>query len=298
MSFLLQYTLSKAFAQIEKITKRRDTVTAGECYHEGMFKPLTKHPLFFIPVLALGALLSLGLQGQAGELYRQTQYKTSYQKCDRSQDNCSYYQVEYPILAAQTPAGQAINRQLYSAIFGNSTPEQQAAQFLKDYAKDGQQGAVNPWALQRQVQIEAFTERLVSLRDYTYDFRGGAHGNHLTQFYNFDLQTGRKLSLNDLFRTGYEKPLTALAEQIFREQNDLTPQASLAAANYTFPNNRFVLSKTILITAMGLVVHYNPYEIASFSQGTTEIEVPFYQLEDWLKDADKPNSLINQLQRL
>ncbi len=246
----------------------------------------------------LSSLASLNSLANATDLYRQTQYKTSYKNCARSQDSCSYYQIDYPILAAKSPAAQAINRQLQSQIFGKVTPEQAAAKFLNEYAKDQVVGGASfAWAMKRQVQVEAYTERLLSLRDYTYEFKGGAHGHHQTQFYNFDLQSGQALTLSDLFRPGYEKPLTALAETIFREQKGLTPQQSLAAANYTFPNNRFTLSKAILITPMGLTVYYNPYEIASYAQGITEIEVPFYQIEDWLKDANKPNSLVNQLRQ-
>lgn len=274
---------------------------SGKCYAKGMLQFINTYRAYFQNTVCLGIILSalVSLSGSAGsaDLYRQTQYKTTYQHCVRSQDSCSYYQVDYPILAASTPAAQAINRQLLASLFGKFSPEQEAAQFLNDYAQNGLQSPPLPWAMLRRVRVEAYTERLLSLRDYTYEFRGGAHGEHQTQFYNFDLQTGLPLNLKDLFRAGYEKPLTALAEQIFREQKALTPKQSLAEANYTFPNNRFQLSQAILITATGLLVHYAPYEIASYAQGTTEIEVPFYQLEDWLKDLDKPNSLINQLQR-
>ena len=267
-----------------------------------MLKDLKKHLTQAPKVLSLLAVLTSlpGFTGlaQAGDLYRQTQYKSTYKNCSRSQDNCTYYQVDYPILATSTPAAEAINKQIYSQVFGKISPEQTAAKFFTDFANDQANGASFAWALQRQVRVESYSDRLLSLRDSAYEFRGGAHGNYNTQFHNFDLQTGKALKLSDIFRPGYEKPLTALAEQIFREQRGIPAGQSLAAANFSFPKNRFQLSQTILITPMGLHVYYNPYEIASFAQGSTEIEVPFYQIEDWLKEADQPHSLINQLRRL
>lgn len=118
---------------------------------------------------------------------------------------------------------------------------------------------------------------------------GMAHGISGTQFLNWDNATQKVLTLDDLLvpgqRPAFEQALRA-AHQRWLQQS---PAAQADPANFgrMWP---FVSSDNVGLTALGLVVKYQPYEIAPYVAGKPELLIPVTELRGILKPAYMPST--------
>ena len=129
-----------------------------------------------------------------------------------------------------------------------------------------------------------------------YVYMGGAHGLETRNYYNFDLKTGKTISEKDLFKDSYENELTDLIKKRIieeskeiKETKDSEPILSLEDTDYWTdsikPNGNFYISDE------GINYVFNPYEIAPYYLGQTEVLLPY----DRIKSLLKPNSIIQYL---
>ena len=70
------------------------------------------------------------------------------------------------------------------------------------------------------------------------------------------------------------------AEIIFRNQNQLAPDARLSATGFTFKNDEFHLPENIGSNDTHILLHYNNYEIGDNIQGAVLIKIPHPSVTD------------------
>ncbi|HKR00569.1 MAG TPA: RsiV family protein [Pyrinomonadaceae bacterium] len=120
---------------------------------------------------------------------------------------------------------------------------------------------------------------------------GAAHPNHTTLVFNYDLATGRKLGLPDLFKPG-SNYLEVISQYAVKQLKDeLQPEpgddwieqgAGPKLENYKRWN----------ISPKGLEVTFDPYEVASYAEGIHEVVIPF----SVLKEVIDPNGPLGRIQ--
>ena len=118
-----------------------------------------------------------------------------------------------------------------------------------------------------------------------YVFMGGAHGLNTRTFFNFDLKSGKKITESDIFLTDFEKPLTELIKTRIIEQSkedpELQPIITIEDTDFWVyaikPNGNFY------ITDESINYVFNPYEIAPYYMGQTEVVLSFNRLKNLLK---------------
>jgi len=137
-------------------------------------------------------------------------------------------------------------------------------------------GAPMPW--ERTLNFRHFfeDERYLSLSFEFVAFEGGAHENRKKQFVTWDKESKTPLSLAALWPEA--EPLLTLAEAEFRKARKLNDDDDLEAKGYWFENGKFQLSEQFAFSECGLLLYYNPYEIAAYAVGPLEILIPFSQL--------------------
>ena len=129
-----------------------------------------------------------------------------------------------------------------------------------------------------------------------YVYMGGAHGLETRNYYNFDLKTGKTITEKDLFKPNFEPELSELIKKRIveeskevKESKDTEPILTLEDTDFWAdsikPNGNFY------ITDEGINYVFNPYEIAPYYIGQTEVTIPFNRLKNILK----PNSIIAYL---
>ena len=125
---------------------------------------------------------------------------------------------------------------------------------------------------------------------------GGAHGLETRNYYNFDLKTGSLITEKDLFKSNYAPELIKLIKKRiieeskeYKDEKNSEPILNLEDTDYWTdsikPNGNFY------ITDEGINYVFNPYEIAPYYLGQTEVTLPFKRLIGILK----PNSIITYL---
>jgi hypothetical protein len=111
-----------------------------------------------------------------------------------------------------------------------------------------------------------------------HGYTGGAHNNASVAFLNFDAISGKRLGWNDVVAKADRDDATRAAERAFRAARELAADADLTAAGFTFPDGAFALADEFAITAEGLRLHYDAYEVAPYSMGETDFVVRWGEL--------------------
>ena len=114
------------------------------------------------------------------------------------------------------------------------------------------------------------------------DYTGGAHGSHRITYTNIDLGDLVTISEEDIFVPNYKKPLTDIIINRLMAKNNVTVPDSLIGIGFfnldeVFPNNNFWLDDK------GIHYSYNQYEIAPYSMGVIDVDIPYEDLSAILK---------------
>jgi len=129
------------------------------------------------------------------------------------------------------------------------------------------------WEAQIDGEIMYQSANVVSFALTSYRNTGGAHGNLVISFLNFNSQTGEKI-LNDTLFSDLNT-FKILAEPYYKKEIE---------NKEVFSNNleNFKLSKNIGFNDEGVILLYNQYEIAPYSTGIIEFTVPFESVSELL----------------
>lgn len=119
--------------------------------------------------------------------------------------------------------------------------------------------------------VDLVTPRLVVWKNFGFSYPcGAAHGIYATTFLNYSIQKGCILSLNDIFRPGYEEDLVEVLRRKL-EAEDLTLLVSPSEIG---------VPADFRITTDGIEFVYGLYEIAPYSEGEVKVEIARYEIED------------------
>ena len=108
---------------------------------------------------------------------------------------------------------------------------------------------------------------------------GGAHGNMNISFLNFNSQTGKNLQLEDYIKN--HKDFLKLAETYFNLE--IEEESNKDSFNDYFFGDSFHLPENIGFSDEGIILLYNNYEIAPYSEGITEFTIPFEEVLKYIK---------------
>lgn len=238
----------------------------------------------FCLILA-GLFSALACQRQATFQIENIKFEKSL-GCKADHRDCVELDLSYPLLKnGPKPGREKLNAEIRNFVFQQmddtiaKDAEAWAANFLTDYQRDGKGSP--PWSENRQVKVVANTPQVFSLSFGADGYSGGAHGNSRIDYRSYDPKTGRRYGLGDWLKKGYEKPLQELGEKAFRKARGLPSDDSLDDFGFTFEDG-FKLNDNYAATSKGLVFYFNPYEIASYADGPTELTIPYSELKDWL----------------
>lgn len=175
------------------------------------------------------------------------------------------------VALAQTPAARtnlAMGARLFSA----------------SYQQMGEEGRMfgGCWELQVQCDTAYSSPTILTVRQETYTYTGGAHPNTQISLQSFSRRTGHALQLTEVVSD--TTALLGLVERAFRKQQDIRPGQNLEAAGYFLRDSQFFLPDTFGIGREGLIFLYNPYEIAAYAVGPIQLTIPYSELKAVLRE--------------
>ncbi|PQA59760.1 DUF3298 and DUF4163 domain-containing protein [Siphonobacter curvatus] len=218
------------------------------------------------------------------------------QLCVRPDSLCARAQFTYPVFEGNQVLTDSLLRHSVAASGYLDNPDATAAQakasptqVVQDFVKDfdtfiadqrkrfpNEPVMGSAWETDIRTQVLHQTPQCIAAATLTYNYSGGAHPNTNLVYVNLTPK-GHQLTLNELFKPGYEKTLAATAEKLFRTQEGLKA-GDPYGEKYFFENNAFALNDNFSIRPEGLLFRYNPYEIKAYAEGPTELLIPYAEL--------------------
>ncbi|TXD82187.1 DUF3298 and DUF4163 domain-containing protein [Subsaximicrobium wynnwilliamsii] len=163
----------------------------------------------------------------------------------------------------------------------NVTIDEAVKQFNFEYKrfKSDFPEAAQQWEAFVDGEVTYKSPELICIYINSYLDTGGAHGNTVVRFLNFDAQTGELLEKEALIndRAAFLK----IVQQHF--QSETKPQDQGETTEDFFFGKDFQLPESIGFNDEGVVILYNTYEIASYAQGITEFLIPYAEVNSLLK---------------
>lgn len=207
---------------------------------------------------------------------------------------CTYVDIKVPEAAnGDKVVADSINQALFrvarSIVYFGEKPTNAASYqeltdlFIKSYddlvKKFPEEGNIN-WEAKINATKEYQSDNIIGFNVNNYMFTGGAHGYEGNRSVIIDAKTGKTLKRSDIFRD--EKGFTAYAEKAFRKKFNIPAGKPINSTGLMFEKN-FTLPQNIFFTEKGLLLLYNPMEIASFADGAKELLFPYSEIDQFLK---------------
>jgi hypothetical protein len=213
---------------------------------------------------------------------------------NKPDSTCTTVNITYPAFVNQSALNDTVKHRLMNLFMSDKVNYDMTSyvkQFLARYErfKKDDPKSVMFFELESHAKVIRQDSNLTTLEISGYNFQGGAHGSAITTFINWDTKAKKDVKLGSILMAGYEKEMTKVAEVIFRQQEKLTPTASLAN-DYFFKDDTFALNENFSITPIGLKFLYNQYEIKPYAAGQTILLVPYAKIKTLLK----PHTVITQ----
>ena len=214
---------------------------------------------------------------------------------DPKTDSNSYFKLNYSLLdivGFDKTINDSLNNSLRNFIF---EVEPQLSKPLQELALESKSNLLNEYKGQLKDFPDNYNgydhdinqklifqnKQFISFEIIRYSFSAGAHGMGWTDFVHHDLMTGKRLYLNDFFKS--TNKLVQLAEKDFRKQMELKENDDLEKYGFWFNNNKFHINENFCFRNDTVEVIFNQYEIAPFSMGQITLKVPLKQIEPELK---------------
>lgn len=200
-----------------------------------------------------------------------------------------------------------INRELIRKVLGMEIPlppteavDLYVDDFLKEYRSDittfymqgneSKEDDTHAWLnYEIDIQTQTAVSRQGKVMNYVAEqssYMGGAHPNFFASWLNFDIQTGSQLTLESIMNPDYEqKLLEALAYELQVKCNAESMEGVRDAGYLNW--SELYVPDNFLIKDEGLLFLYNPYEIASWSMGSTELMLTNETLKNILKPIEE-----------
>lgn len=154
----------------------------------------------------------------------------------------------------------------------------------QDYQWRTQSGGA--WDVEYTQSLESHiyqTDRLVSVAGNFDSYSGGAHPNTMLFGWNFDLESGKFFSPEQLF-----EDVEAVTRELVRLAGDRAAEYDLPPEEFFWRDYADVLAvwsdSNVAVTfdEDNMTVSYPPYELASYAAGEQIFTVPLSLLEPWL----------------
>jgi hypothetical protein len=120
--------------------------------------------------------------------------------------------------------------------------------------------------------------KTASVQQGVYAYTGGAHPNGEVRLFVFDLQTGKTIDLRAIVTD--EAGFLKIIENHIKIDMKIPDNQSLREAGYLFDSmDGLPIPVDYAVLTNGIRIVYNPYEIAAYAMGPTDLTIPFAELE-------------------
>ncbi len=131
---------------------------------------------------------------------------------------------------------------------------------------------------------DVLNDRIVAYTIEHSEYMGGAHGMETVMYYNYDLRTGDRLTLDDVFSPDGKAALADKIRTEILEEHQKDNWEELNEENCYFSIDSIQPTENFLLSKEHITFMYNPYDIACYAQGRTKVMLPLNGLDGFKKD--------------
>jgi len=220
--------------------------------------------------------------------------------------------VEIPVTFADKKVLNSIRETIINNLFGEEfipQPNDSVVQLftnmlVTDYKANNEPlvnelDTASSYSFNNEHTLEGFSllndKHIYSYGIDRYIYMGGAHGLNNRNYFNFDLNTGKLITENDLFIASFKIELSELIKKRIIEESknvkgaEADPILDLEDTDYW--TDSIKANGNFYITDESINYVFNPYEIAPYYMGLTEVTIPFNRLSKLFK----PDNIIAYL---
>ena len=223
------------------------------------------------------------------------------------------FEVEIPVAFADTNVLKSIRSTIITNLFGDdyiAHPNDSlvylfSKELIADYKANNEplinvKDTTNSYSFDNEHTLSGFScysdKKIYVYGIERYVDMGGAHGLETRNYYNFDLKTGKIITEKDLFKANFKAELSELLKKRIVEESRETKETKntepvLSLEDTDFWTDSIKPNGNFYITDEGINYVFNPYEIAPYYMGQTEVTLPY----DRLKGILKPTCIITYL---
>ncbi len=140
------------------------------------------------------------------------------------------------------------------------------------------------WFVQRDLQKLFENSSVITVAVSSAGYLGGAHDFEEKSILSFEKATGDRITLENLVAPYSRQILSSISAIEFRRAFSIPVGQTLEESGFLIKNTvDFPIPENIGIVGAGLLMHFNPYEIAPYSKGPFSFVLPFDALEPILR---------------
>ena len=193
-----------------------------------------------------------------------------------------YFKSELNIPVVRIPGNNVLSDRINKifmeeALAFRDQVEGEAKKTYEELTKAGIE--VTPYEVITKYQIHNIKDYL-SLTIIYYQYTGGAHGISQVLAHNYDLASGNRLELKNIFKEGYnyqEIINKIIKEAIAKKPEEFFPDAFQGISE----KQSFYIGKD------GITIYFQNYEIAPYSAGNPEFLIPYRAISEGLNISIK-----------
>lgn len=225
-------------------------------------------------------------------------------------DEICHFQSGYPLLEDGERNARAINMLIEGTIAGSPATstsiapiEQRASEYVANcigeiqdiLSSDGpdDRSAIS-YSSDSSAALSLNSPNLISIRFDGYDYTGGAHGNPFLAGLNINVETGKALTLKDLFKSDQLQNVIAKERRIllsdeqggylYEETNaEYEKYLKLPLQPAAKQEELYGNDSNFYLTDSGIVLYHTAYEIAAYAAGQFETFIPYSDLKDMIR---------------
>lgn len=133
------------------------------------------------------------------------------------------------------------------------------------------------YAMDSCLAVSRLDNRITSFRKSVYSYTGGVHGNSCVNGLTFDTKTGKEISFEDL--GDIKEDVRTYVDQVVEEKR----AEGYLLEMYEDTIDMIMEYPSWYLTGAGLVMVFNPYDIASYAEGRTVVTIPYDKMENFNK---------------
>jgi len=207
---------------------------------------------------------------------------------------CAEFLLIYPMMKNDVQKDK-INKKINATLIAQYVKEEKRKfdnieQVIEDFFKKykAEESKVKTeakpmWGSHHEIEIICNAFYILTLEFFSTAYEGSGQPSYEITYLSFDLQTGNPLTLKDVLISGYEKELTQIAKQIFKENYGFSDIEDFRKEGFTFKDGKFALNSNYGFSKRGIIFQYNPLEIGANTIGAPQLLIPYQQIQHLIK---------------